>query len=179
MVCRKRTMVINSWQKSTITKRHDSQQEQRLINFRQTSIAPCLSVQWRHIYEQMQVNIFIKLKWNTAYGTTKNFIFLPHINQLLASLLIVLLAVDSKIVTFLNTGTIGFVIATVASFKGFHTHLCHWMNGCKATVGVNGLTMVLVWQTIGTNVFWFSKPSVPMVFGLANHWYQFFLWFLV
>ena len=49
------------------------------------------------------------------------------------------------------------------------------MNGWKATVGVNGFTMVLVWQTIGTNVFWFSKLLLPMVFGLANHWYQFFL----
>ena len=58
-------------------------------------------------------------------GQKTKFIFLPYVNQLLASLLIVLLAVDSKIVTYPNTGIIGFVIATVASFKGFHTHLCH------------------------------------------------------
>ena len=35
------------------------------------------------------------------------------------------------------------------------------MNGWKATVGVNGFTMVLVWQTIGTNVF-------SMVFSIRD-----------
>ena len=58
-------------------------------------------------------------------GQKTKFIFLPYVNQLLASLLIVLLAVDSKIVTYPNTGIIGFVIATIALFKGFHTQLCH------------------------------------------------------
>ena len=34
-----------------------------------------------------------------------------------------------------------------------HAHHCHWMNGWKATIGINGFTMV---------------------FGLANHWNQWF-----
>ena len=39
-----------------------------------------------------------------------------------------------------------FVIAT---FKSFNTHHCHWMNGWKTTIDINGFTMV---------------------FGLQNHW---------
>ena len=49
--------------------------------------------------------------------------------------------VDSKIVSYPNTGFIGFVIET---FQGFQTHLCQWMVG--------------------------KQPLVSMVFGLANHW---------
>ena len=49
--------------------------------------------------------------------------------------------VDSKIVSYPNTGFIGFVIET---FQGFQTHLCQWMVG--------------------------RQPLVSMVFGLANHW---------
>ena len=49
--------------------------------------------------------------------------------------------VDSKIVSYPNTGFIDFVIET---FQGFQTHLCQWMVG--------------------------KQPLVLMVFGLANHW---------
>ena len=55
--------------------------------------------------------------------------------------------VDSKIVGYPNAGFIGFVIATL---QGFKTHLCRWMNGWKATIGING--------------FWSDKLLVAMVF---------------
>ena len=55
--------------------------------------------------------------------------------------------VDSKIVSYPNAGFIGFVIATL---QGFHTHLCRWINGRKATMGING--------------FWSGKPLVAVVF---------------
>ena len=65
--------------------------------------------------------------------------------------------VHSKIVSYPNTGFIGFLIATL---QGFHIHLCLWMNGWKATIGING--------------FWSGKPLVAMVFQwfpmVANHW---------
>ena len=69
--------------------------------------------------------------------------------------------VHSKIVSYPNTGFIGFLIATL---QGFHIHLCLWMNGWKATIGINGfwsgkplVAMVFQW-------FWSGQPLVPMVF---------------
>ena len=79
--------------------------------------------------------------------------------------------VHSKIVSYPNTGFIGFLIATL---QGFHIHLCLWMNGWKATIGINGfwsgkplVAMVFQW-------FWSGQPLVPMVFQWFFHYRRWF-----
>ena len=48
--------------------------------------------------------------------------------------------------------------------KGFHTHHCHWMNGWKATIDINGFLSGNHWYQCFFNGFVVRQPLVPMVF---------------
>ena len=58
--------------------------------------------------------------------------------------------------------------------KGFHTHHCHWMNGWKATIDINGFLSGNHWYQCFFNGFVVRQPLDPMVFQwfpmVANHW---------
>ena len=59
-------------------------------------------------------------------------------------IILMVLIVDSP-----NTELLALWLSPLQHLKCFYTHHCHWMNGWKVTIDINGFTMV---------------------FGLQNHW---------